>query len=80
MFTHSISPYRLTYTFETLFDRNEVAYENKHSMILLGKLLQNLDIRTLVPLDIPVVISDHPPTVDVVGQPSKVNQSCKDPL
>ena len=42
--------------------------------------MQHLDVRTLEPLDIPVVIPDHVPAVDVVGHPGKVHQRREHPL
>ena len=41
---------------------------------LVGIFLQNLNVRTLEPLDVPVVVPDHVPAVDVVGHPGKVHQ------
>ena len=35
-------------------------------IFLLSKLFQHLDVRTLEPFYIPVVVPDHPPAVDVV--------------
>ena len=47
---------------------------------LFGILLQNLNVRTLEPLHVSVVISDDKPAVNVVGHPGKVDQSSEHTL
>ena len=42
--------------------------------------MQHLNVRTLEPLDVPVVTPHDPPTVDVVGHPGKVHQGREHPL
>ena len=50
------------------------------TLVLLGILLKDLNIRALEPLDVPVVVPHHPPAVDVVTHPGKVHQGSEDSL
>merc|ERR1711953_352083 len=47
---------------------------------LLHKLIQDLDIWTLEPLDVAVMVSHHLPAIGVVSQPGKIDKRSKDTL